>query len=96
MAALAFILHSFAFGLEETKKMIVVHPGLLMPIGLFFALMAGIAPWVFQEPFMTGLWYGEPLRMVGMVGTALLFDIGVYFVVIGSVLTVMFSIREII
>ncbi|MGY6741467.1 MAG: Na+/H+ antiporter subunit B [Cecembia sp.] len=96
MAALAFILHSFAFGLEETKKMIVVHPGLLMPIGLFFALIAGIAPWILQEPFMTGLWYGEPLRMVGMVGTALLFDIGVYFVVIGSVLTVMFSIREIV
>lgn len=95
MAALAFILHSFAFGLEETKKMIVIHPGLLMPIGLFFTLIAGIAPWLFHEPFLTGLWYGEPLRMVGMVGTALLFDIGVYFVVVGSVLTVMFSIREV-
>ncbi|PSL07202.1 Na+/H+ antiporter subunit B [Cecembia rubra] len=96
MAALAFILHSFAFGLEETKNIIKIHPGFLMPMGLVFALIAGLAPWIYQEPFMTGLWYGEPLRMIGMVGTALLFDIGVYFVVIGSVLTVMFSIREII
>jgi multicomponent Na+:H+ antiporter subunit B len=95
MAALAFILHSFAFGMEETKNIIRINPGFLMPLGLAFAMIAGIVPWFYQEPFMTGLWYGEPLRMVGMVGTALLFDIGVYFVVIGSVLTVIFSIREI-
>jgi len=95
MAALAFILHSFAFGLEETKNILKVHPGFLMPLGLVFALLAGLAPWLYVEPLMTGLWYGEPVRMVGIIGTALLFDIGVYFVVIGAVLTVIFSIREI-
>lgn len=96
MAALAFILHSFAFGLNETRSIIKIHPGFLMPLGLFISSAAGLAPWIISEPIMTGLWYGEPLRMIGMVGTALLFDIGVYLVVIGSVLTVMFSIREII
>ena len=96
MAALAFILYSFAFGVEETKNVIKVHPGLFMPVGLVFALLAGISPWLFDLPIMTGLWYGEPLRIIGMVGTALIFDLGVYFVVFGSVLTIMFSIREII
>jgi multicomponent Na+:H+ antiporter subunit B len=34
------------------------------------------------------------MKFIGMVGTALLFDIGVYLIVIGSTLTVMFSITE--
>ncbi len=94
MASIAFILHSFAFGLQKTRSLIRLNPGFLMPMGLLLAVGSGIVPLFFGSPFLTGLWYEEPLRFIGMVGTALTFDIGVYLVVIGVTLTIIFSITE--
>lgn len=94
MAAIAFILHSFAFGLKETKSIVKLNPRYLMSIGLATCILAAVSPWLLNLPVMTGLWHEEPLEMIGMVGTALFFDIGVYLVVIGSTLTIMFSIIE--
>jgi multicomponent Na+:H+ antiporter subunit B len=94
MASIAFLIHSFAHGLKETRNIIRINPGMLMPIGLLFTLLAGIIPLFINEPFLTGLWFEEPFKFVGMVGTALLFDVGVYLVVIGATLTIMFSITD--
>ena len=94
MAALAFILHSFAFGLKETQTIVKLNPRYLMPIGLAVSILSAISPIVIGLPVMTGLWFDEPLRLIGMVGSALFFDIGVYLVVVGSTLTIMFSISE--
>ena len=43
---------------------------------------------------MTGLWFPEPFPVIGNVGSALFFDIGVYLVVIGVTLTIIFTISE--
>lgn len=94
MAAIAFILHSFAFGMKETRSIVRLNPRYLMPIGLALSIMAAVSPWLVNLPVMTGLWYDEPLKLIGMVGSALVFDIGVYLVVIGSTLTIMFSITD--
>lgn len=66
----------------------------LMPIGLTLAIVSGLSPWFVGLPFMTGIWYDEPLKLIGMVGSSLFFDIGVYLVVIGTTLTIIFSITE--
>ncbi|UJP64068.1 Na+/H+ antiporter subunit B [Mongoliitalea daihaiensis] len=94
MASVAFLIHSFAHGLKETRTIIRVNPGFLMPFGLMICLIAGLSPWVLSLPAMTGLWFDEPFKFVGMVGSALFFDIGVYFVVVGTTLTIMFTIAE--
>lgn len=94
MAAIAFILHSFAFGLKETRDIVKLNPRYLMPIGLALAILAAASPFVINLPVMTGLWFDEPLRFIGIVGSALFFDIGVYLVVIGATLTIIFSITE--
>ncbi|MCH6235639.1 Na+/H+ antiporter subunit B [Cognataquiflexum rubidum] len=94
MAAIAFLIHSFAFGLKETQKIIKINPGYLMPIGLFFAVGAAMAPYFIGAPILKGLWFEEPFRFIGMVGSALFFDIGVYLVVIGATLTIMFSLTD--
>lgn len=95
IASIAFVLHAFANGLENTKNLLKMHPGYLMPVGLLIAIFAGLSP-IFIEnlPFMTGIWFKEPLAVIGMVGSALFFDIGVYFVVIGVSLTIIFTITE--
>ncbi|MEM9983685.1 MAG: Na+/H+ antiporter subunit B [Bacteroidota bacterium] len=95
IAATAFALHMLAFGLEETEQMIGFHPGVLMPTGLLLALGSGWLPMFWTgQPFMTGLWTSTPIPVIGLVGTALLFDIGVYLVVVGITLTILFTISE--
>ncbi|MCE7055999.1 Na+/H+ antiporter subunit B [Algoriphagus sp. AGSA1] len=94
IASIAFVIHSFANGLETTKNLIKFHPGFLMPIGLSIALLSGMSPLFIGESFMTGLWFEDPLPVIGMVGSALFFDTGVYLVVIGVTLTIIFTISE--
>ncbi|MCH7397025.1 Na+/H+ antiporter subunit B [Belliella sp. DSM 107340] len=94
IASIAFVIHSFANGIDQTKSIIKFHPGFLMPIGLAIALVSGAAPLLIGESFMTGLWFEEPLSVIGMVGSALFFDTGVYLVVIGVTLTIIFTISE--
>lgn len=95
VASIAFVLHAFANGLENTKNLLRIHPGFLMPFGLAIAFVSGLAPMVFADlPFMTGVWFDEPLPVIGMVGSALFFDTGVFLVVIGVTLTIIFTISE--
>jgi multicomponent Na+:H+ antiporter subunit B len=95
IAAIAFVLHAFANGLDNTKGLLRFHPGFLMPVGLGLAFLSGLAPVIgLDDPFMTGLWFPEPFPVIGNVGSALFFDIGVYLVVIGVTLTIIFTISE--
>lgn len=94
IASIAFILHSFANGLMNTKTLFRFHPGLLMPLGLGLAFLSGVAPLVLGLPFMTGIWYPEALPVLGSIGSALFFDIGVYLVVVGVTLTIIFTIAD--
>lgn len=94
IAAIAFVLHAFAFGLKETRKLLRVNPMGLMPVGLALAVFSAILP-VFQGlPVMTGLWIDQPIPVIGLVGSALLFDLGVYIAVLGVALTIIFTISE--
>ncbi len=94
IASIAFVLHAFANSLENTKELIRIHPGFLMPTGLGLSFLSGFAPLLGDKPFMTGIWFPEPFAVLGNVGSALFFDIGVYLVVIGVTLTIIFSISE--
>jgi multicomponent Na+:H+ antiporter subunit B len=48
-----------------------------------------------KEPFMAAQWMKEPLDVIGLVGTPLFFDIGVYLVVVGVSLTIIFTLAEV-
>ncbi len=94
VAAIAFVLHAFANGTERTQKFLAYHPGNIIPVGLAISTISGLIPMFFGQPFLTALWMEEPIPVIGMVGTALFFDIGVYCVVIGVTLTIIFTIAE--
>ena len=94
VAAIALVLHAFANGLEKTKAFLQYHPGILIPIGLAVALLSGLLPLLLNEAFMKSLWYKQPLPVIGMLGTTLFFDIGVFLVVVGVTLTILFTISE--
>jgi multicomponent Na+:H+ antiporter subunit B len=85
----------FAYGIKETQWLLRIHPGYLMPFGLSLAILSGIVPVIFTgQPFLTGIWFDDPIPVIGLVGTALFFDIGVYIVVVGVTLTILFTISE--
>ncbi|MDT0295281.1 Na+/H+ antiporter subunit B [Mesonia ostreae] len=95
IASIAFVLHAFANGLKDTKKLLKFHPGFLMPAGLSLAFLSGLLPViVLDQAFMTGLWMQDPIPVIGSIGTALFFDVGVYIVVLGVTLTIIFTISE--
>ncbi len=95
IASIAFVLHAFAHGLQNTRFLLRMHPGFLVPIGLLLAFVSGVLPVALYDlPFLTGLWLEDPLPVIGLVGTALFFDTGVYFVVVGASLTIIFTITE--
>ena len=92
VASIAFVLHSFAYGTDKTMKVLRYDPLALIPVGLAIASLSMFMPVLFGLPVMTGLWLDQPIPVIGMIGTALFFDIGVYLVVIGVVLTILFTI----
>lgn len=92
VAAIAFVLHSFANGTKSTMQILGYKPISLIPIGLGISALSVVFPIMLGLPPMTGLWFEQPIPVIGMIGSALFFDLGVYFVVIGVVLTILFTI----
>jgi len=97
IAAIAFILHAFANGLKKTRYLLRIHPGFLIPVGLTLAILSAVAPMIFADlPLLTGLWYPDEIPVIGKIGSALFFDTGVYLVVVGVSLTIIFTISEVV
>lgn len=95
IAAIAFVLDAFANGLKNTRKIIKIHPGFLMPLGLLISFASAVSPVIASDlPLMTGLWVDGSFPVIGKIGSALFFDTGVYFVVVGVSLTIIFTISE--
>ena len=91
VAASALFLHAIANGVAATRRAIRVGPRTIAVFGVAVAIVAGLTAAVVDAPFLSGLWAfpaGIPL------GTPLLFDVGVYLVVVGAVATLVFALEE--
>jgi len=67
----------------------------VLGLGLVLAVVAGLLPALTGQPFLTGLWWIRDLGAFEVkLSTPLLFDVGVYLVVIGVILTMLFSLEE--
>lgn len=96
MAASAFVLHALALGPDGARRALRVSPLLLIAGGLGIALGAALAGVAAGDPILTGHWVtrdapgAENLKL----GTPLLFDAGVYLVVVGVVLNIILPLME--
>lgn len=91
VAAAALALYALATSVAEAQRMVRIDLRLLMSTGLALALMAGLLGLLRGSPFLTGLWHPQPVQVVGKVGTPLLFDVGVYLVVVGVTLKILLT-----
>jgi len=94
VAAAAFALYAIAYDVATARRTLGIDSRTLIGLGLLVALTSGVIGLVAGQPFMTGLWSEYAVPLMGKVGTPLLFDIGVYLVVICVTLTIIFGLAE--
>jgi multicomponent Na+:H+ antiporter subunit B len=94
VAAAAFALYAIAYDVPQARRALGIDPRTLMAVGLLAAAGSGGLSLVAGKPFMTGLWSAQEVPVLGKVGTPLVFDSGVYLVVIGVVLMIIFTLAE--
>ncbi|MDY5584746.1 MAG: hydrogen gas-evolving membrane-bound hydrogenase subunit E, partial [Arcanobacterium sp.] len=93
MAGIALVLRYIAGGRYELGAAVPLHPGHLLGSGLALAGISAITPVFFGGTILQTAKFIFTLPVFGEVkfATALIFDIGVYFVVIGLVLDILRS-----
>ncbi|WP_299822147.1 MnhB domain-containing protein [uncultured Pontibacter sp.] len=71
-----------------------LRPTYLMAVGLLVAVASGMVGLVLGKPFMTAYWVEGKIPVIGSLGTPLMFDAGVYLLVLGMVLKMVFTISK--
>jgi multicomponent Na+:H+ antiporter subunit B len=95
IAASAFAIYGIANGVPPVRRAIYFHPISLAGFGLFIAGLSGLPSMVAKVPFLTGLWIYPKIGSVELaLSTPLVFDIGVYFVVVGSITAIALALEE--
>ena len=90
IGAIGLGFHALVQGAGATRRLIRLDPIAIAGTGLLMALASGLpAVFLHAEPFLTQQWLdGLP------IGTALVFDIGVYLVVVGFALGFLLPVLE--
>jgi len=96
IAASAFGLYLLAFDAHETRRLLRVEPRNLVGLGLLVVLGSGLAGVVKRDPFLTARW--GRFQITDLVdiklGTPILFDAGIYLVVLGATLSMLLALAE--
>ena len=91
ITAVALILQYLANGIAWTIQRVrrTLHP--LLGVGLLIAVSTGAASWLFGSPFLTSAFTHVHWPLVGdlELASAMLFDLGVFLVVVGVTLAVL-------
>ncbi len=84
VSAISFVFLSMALGLDEIRRILTIDPIRIGVCGLIMAVLTDVSPMLFGERFFTHYMLHFHLPLVGEVeaGTTLLFDLGVYFIVV--------------
>lgn len=92
-----FVFYAIALGTREARTALRIEPEQLAIIGLGIALLAGMLSILFGDTLFTGQWLfiGATEDDKGIpISSVLVFDIGVYLVVMGAILTLVFALEE--
>lgn len=96
VASSAFVVYLFAFDSGAARELLRVDPRTLVGTGLMLAGLSGVPAVFLGQAFFTGQWLMLDLPVLGelKLSTPLVFDIGVYLVVLGSVMAIVISLAE--
>ena len=100
IGATGFVLYAIAQGCKATREALRYEPQNIAMIGLGIALFAGVMAYAFGDAFFTGQWWfvgadpSDPDDKGLPLSSVLVFDIGVYLVVFGSILALVLALEE--
>ena len=97
----AFVLYAVGCSVSEARRALRVQPQNVAFAGLGVALLAALLPALTGGAFFEGRWLFVGGEVPGIyskgalpISSVLLFDVGVYLVVFGSVVTLVFAMEE--
>lgn len=94
VAAAAFALYSIAEGVERARDLLRADPRSLIAAGLGLALASGLVGFVGGGELLRGIWFSTSIPGIGKIGTPVVFDVGVYLLVLGMTLLILFTLAE--
>lgn len=94
VAASAYALYCIAFSPQKARELLRIDPRTLIGVGLAISMLSGCLAFFFDLPYLTGLWGENAWPIIGYPSTPLMFDIGVYILVLGFALLIIFSLSE--
>src|SRR5690606_15294499 len=94
--SIAFVLQYLAGGTRWVEDRLRVLPTYWIGAGLLLALLTGLGSWLFGYPFLTTSFRYLDLALFGKIpmATALLFDLGVFILVVGATVLILVAIAH--
>jgi multicomponent K+:H+ antiporter subunit A len=94
--ATAIIVQYMTSGVLWVEARLRVHPQYWIGLGLLLAGIVGVAAWFVSAPFLTSIEWDLHVPMLGNLhlSSVLLFDIGVYMVVVGATVLMLVAIAH--
>ncbi|WP_084620272.1 monovalent cation/H+ antiporter subunit A [Devosia chinhatensis] len=94
--SLAFILQYLASGTRWVEERLRILPVLWIGWGLLLALLTGLGAMLLGQPFLTSAFAYADIPLIGRVpmATALIFDLGVFALVVGAVVLMLIALAH--
>lgn len=90
----AIALFVLSAGTLKARQLLLFKPLRIANAGLLIALLSGIPALLSGKPFLSGLWLDMDIPIIGKAGTPVLFDVGVFLVVVGIATSIIFALVE--
>jgi multicomponent Na+:H+ antiporter subunit B len=98
VGAAAFALYALAYGVAAAREALRLDARTLLAAGLLIVLSVAVLPLALGLPLLAQrhFWIEPTVPGLGQValGTPLLFDLGVYLIVVGAALTIILTLAE--
>ena len=95
IGASALAIYSIADGPAAVRRALVFPPIGIAGIGLFLSSISGLMSLVTGDAFLTGLWYlPDWAPDFKLASSVVLFDLGVYLVVVGTIVAIALALEE--
>src|SRR5690606_11928547 len=94
--SIAFILQYMAKGTRWVEDRLRIRPVVWISAGLLLALGTGLVSWLFGYPFLTSAFRYAEAPLIGRVplASALLFDLGVFGLVVGATVLILIALAH--
>jgi multicomponent Na+:H+ antiporter subunit B len=93
IASMAFALYTIANGITHARTIFPMQPNVFIVGGLLLAMGSGVLSLFLGKPAFTSIWGGYEFPLIGPLSTPLMFDVGVYLVVLGVSTGIIFTLK---